>query len=154
MKTAFDIVQDKQGEIICVDADATVREALRVMVDNRIGAIIVREGERYAGIWTERDLLRDTLAEGFDPDRTRMREVMVTDLKSVPHDTSVYHLLDRFLGLRLRHLLVEKDGAYVGLISAGDAIRADLVAKARELEELHAMVSWDYYEDWGWQKKR
>jgi signal-transduction protein with cAMP-binding, CBS, and nucleotidyltransferase domain len=83
-----------------------------------------------------------------------MREVMVTDLEAVPHDTAVYKLLDMFLGLRIRHLLVERDGDYIGLVSSGDAIKAELVAKARELEELNAMVSWDYYEDWGWGKKK
>lgn len=152
MKTAGDIVRDKHCAVICVGVDATVHHALAVMVDKRIGAIVVCEGEKYVGIWTERDLMRNTLDEGFDPHATTMRQVMVTNLVSVPHDTPVIKLLDKFLGLRLRHLLVEKDGQYIGLISSGDAIKAELMAKARELEELNAMVSWDYYEDWGWQK--
>ena len=135
MKTAGDIVRENRRKVVCTSTEATVHEALTEMVDKKIGAIIVREGETYVGIWTERD-------------------VMVTDLKSVPADTPVIKLLDKFLGLRIRHLLVEEDGEYVGLISSGDAIKADLVAKAHELEELNAMVSWDYYEDWGWQKKK
>jgi CBS domain-containing protein len=152
MKTAGDIVAENQREVVCIGADGTVHEALTVMVEKHIGAVVVREDGEYCGIWTERDLMRNTVAEGFDPKTTRMREVMVTELESVPHDTSVYKLLDKFLGLRLRHLLVERDGKYIGLISSGDAIRAELVAKAREREGLNAMVSWDYYEDWGWEK--
>jgi CBS domain-containing protein len=152
MKTAGDIVSENQREVVCIGAEATVHDALTVMVEKRIGAIVVQEDGEYCGIWTERDLMRNAVTAGFDPKTTTMREVMVADLVSVPDDTSVYKLLDKFLGLHLRHLLVERDGDYIGLISSGDAIKADLVAKARELEELNAMVSWDYYEDWGWEK--
>ena len=154
MKTAGDIVRENRREMVCIGTEATVLEALEKMVERRIGAIVVREGAAYVGIWTERDLMRNTVSEGFDPRTTRMQEVMSADLKSVPAGTPVIKLLDTFLGLRIRHLLVEQGGEYVGLISSGDAIKADLVAKARELEELNAMVSWDYYEDWGWQKQR
>jgi high-affinity K+ transport system ATPase subunit B len=50
-------------------------------------------------------------------------------------------------------MLIEEDGKIVGLLSIGDVIKADLNAKTKELQELHAMVNWDYYDNWRWEKK-
>jgi hypothetical protein len=61
-----------------------------------------------------------------------------------------------FLGLFLRHLLIEKDGDYIGMLSIGDVLRAGLLAKDHQFKELNEFVSWDYYENWqlGRSKKR
>ena len=58
--------------------------------------------------------------------------------------------MDKFLGLRLRHLPVEKEGEFIGLLSVGDVLKASLHEKTEELEKLNGMVSWDYYEEWRW----
>ena len=59
-------------------------------------------------------------------------------------------LKDKFLGLKLRHLLIEKEGKYIGLLSIGDVIKASIQEKDQELKNLNAMVSWEYYENWRW----
>ena len=148
MQTAEDIIREKDREILSVTRDTLIYEALRIMVSNKVGAILIRENEKIVGVWTERDLLRNTLEDGFDPKSTAVGEVMVTELHSAPHTDTIYNLMDKFLGLRVRHLPVEKNGDYVGLLSIGDVIRANLNEKTRELEALNAVVSWDYYEDW------
>jgi hypothetical protein len=61
-------------------------------------------------------------------------------------------LSDLFLGLYHRHLLIEKDGKYIGLLSSGDVIRAGLLERDRELKKLNKLVSWHYYENWGWDR--
>ncbi len=76
---------------------------------------------------------------------------MTTGLKSAPSNDSVYSLMDKFLGLRLRHLLITKDEEYIGMLSAGDIMKATLNAKTTELKHLNAIVSWDYYENWMWE---
>ena len=58
--------------------------------------------------------------------------------------------MDKFIGLRLRHLPVEKEGEFIGLLSVGDVLKASLHEKTEELEKLNGMVSWDYYEEWRW----
>ncbi len=148
MKTAEDIITEKNRETLSVTRDTLIYEAVRIMVTNKVGAILVRENEEILGVWTERDLLRNTLEEGFDPKTTTVAEVMITELHSAPHTDTTYNLMDKFLGLRVRHLPVEKNGNYIGLLSIGDVIRANLHEKTRELEALNAVVSWDYYEDW------
>ena len=149
MKTAWDILQDKgQLEIYCVPPETTVREALRVMTDNRIGAILVKQGDQYVGIWTERDLLWNSVDDGFEPSTSRIADVMVTDLVLTPHDDTVFALMDKLLGRRHRRMLIEKDGELVGFLSAGDVMKACLQEKSNELDHLKAIVSWEYYEDW------
>lgn len=151
MKTAEDIVKNRKlGSLISITADATLHEASQLMVCNKVGAILVLDNGQVAGIWTERDLLKNIVKEGFDLKTAVINDYMTTGLESAPYTDTVYQLMDRFLGLRLRHLLVEKEGEYIGLISIGDVIKECVREKDQELRNLNAIVSWDYYEDWRW----
>ena len=60
----------------------------------------------------------------------------------------LHKLEEMFLGLFVRHLLVEKDGDYIGLVSIGDVLRANLLEKDRRFKEINDFVSWDFYENW------
>ncbi|MEJ2282337.1 MAG: CBS domain-containing protein [Desulfobacterales bacterium] len=73
---------------------------------------------------------------------------MTSPLQSAPHSTRIYKLEEMFLGLFLRHLLIEKDGEYIGMLSIGDVLRASLLNKDRQFRELNEFVSWDFYENW------
>lgn len=148
MKTAEDILKEKGGSVCSVSVDATVRDALEVMRENGIGSILVKDGDEITGIWTERDLMRDSLSEDFDPRTARIADHMTSDLQYTPHSDSVYDLMDRCLGLRKRRLLVEKDGRFIGLLSAGDVMKACLQEKDRDFKRLNELVSWEYYEKW------
>jgi CBS domain-containing protein len=154
MKIALDIIEDKNAGIVSVPLDSTICDAAKLMVEKRIGAMMVKEGDNYVGIWTERDLLRNILEPNFDPKTALIKDYMSTQLKSAPHTDTIYQLLDKLLGLRIRHLIIEKEGKIIGLISKRDITRATLVRKSKEYEELNKMVNWDYYEDWKWNKKK
>ncbi|MCW8848569.1 MAG: CBS domain-containing protein [Melioribacteraceae bacterium] len=153
MLTAEHILENKGGKIISVDIEATVADALKIMLENKIGAILITEGEEIKGIWTERDLMKNVVTEGFYSKTSKIKDVMTTNLISSPYTDSLYQLMDKCLGRRLRHLLIEKDGKYIGLLSAGDITRAHLMKKSSELEELNKMANWDYYENWKFSKK-
>jgi len=153
MLTAGDILNNKGGKIVGVGIESTVAEALQVMLENRIGAILVKEGDEIIGIWTERDLMKNVVTDGFYSKKTKIKEVMTTKLVSSPHSDSLYQLMDKCLGMRLRHLLIEKDGKFIGILSSGDITRAHLMKKTEELDELNKMANWDYYEDWKFTKK-
>jgi len=150
MTIAEDMVREKGSNLINVQAGTTIHETLHVMVENKIGAILIREHDNIVGIWTERDLLHNSLIEGFDPKTARIGDYMVAPIHSAPCTDTVYNLMDKFLGLRLRHLPIKKHEKYIGLLSVGDVMKASLQEKTRELEALNAIVSWDYYEDWHW----
>ena len=87
MTTAEEMVKDKGGDIICVPPSSTIREALAVMVERRVGAVLVKEGEEIVGIWTERDLMRNTLAADFDPSTARIGDFMIAPIRSAPTPT-------------------------------------------------------------------
>lgn len=153
MKTAAELLQEKGNEIFSVPPDSTIYDALQLMNKNNIGAMLVEENGNIIGIWTERDLTRNMLRDGFDIRKTKIKDVMISDLIKVPHDCTTYKMMDIFLGKRLRHLLVEKEGKFIGLLSTGDVIKANLMAKSQELEELNKIVSFEYYSNWRWKKK-
>ncbi|MEJ2536517.1 MAG: CBS domain-containing protein [Calditrichia bacterium] len=150
MKTAEQMIKEKGNHLISVSPDTTIYDALRLMIEKQIGAILVKKDDEIVGIWTERDLMRNTVTAGFDARTAKIGDYMTTGLKSAPAGDTVYMLKDKFLGLKLRHLLIEKEGKYIGLLSVGDVIKASIQEKDRELKDLNAMVSWEYYENWRW----
>lgn len=154
MITAAEILENKGGKLVSVNIESTVAEALHLMIEKRIGAILIKDGEEIKGIWTERDLMKNVITEGFYSKTTKIKDVMSTNLIFAAHNDSLYQLMDKCLGMRLRHLLIEKDGKFIGLLSAGDLTRANLIQKSKDLEELNKMADWDYYENWKWTKNQ
>ncbi len=154
MKTAEDIVQDKNKDMICISHTETIHKVLQLMVANKIGAILVKKNDKIVGIWTERDLMCESITPGFDPKTARIGDHMTTQLKTALYNTPISKLEEMFLGLFLRHILVEKEGEYIGILSIGDVVRASLLEKDRQIKELNALASWEYYENWGWNRKK
>jgi len=153
MKTAGDILNDKKRDMVTIRPDQTIREALERMQVNRIGAILVKRGEKIVGIWSERDLARDILKQGFDIDTALVENYMSTRLYTAPDDTPILKLQEMFLGLFIRHILITHRRKTVGLLSIGDVMRAGLLEKDTQIRDLTAMASWEYYENWGWDRK-
>jgi signal-transduction protein with cAMP-binding, CBS, and nucleotidyltransferase domain len=153
MRTAEDIIKEKKRDMVFVSSDQTIREALQVMVSRKIGAILVKENDKIVGIWTERDLMQNIIAPGFKCENARIGDYMTTQLHTAPHDTPIIKLQEMFLGLFVRHLLVTKNQDHIGLLSIGDVVRVSLLEKDKQIKELNAMVSWEYYENWGWDRK-
>ena len=155
MKTAENILKDKRiPNMVTVSENTTIFEAVKLMVSNNIGAMLVTQNEQIKGIWTERDFLRNMLEPGFDPKTARIGDYMKTDLKSAAHDTPIIKLEEIFLGLYIRHILIKKKKKYIGMLSIGDVIRASLVSKDDEIKNLNKIASWEYYENWKGPRKR
>lgn len=147
-RTARDILKEKGGHMVTINSDASVYQALTVMTQNKVGSIVVVEEEKIVGIWTERDLMFRVLEEGFDARTGRLKDNMSVNLISANVDETAYQLYDKFLGRRIRHLLIEEGGDYIGILSVGDVMKATLQQATEELEELNQMVSLEYYENW------
>ena len=148
MNTAEDIVRDKQRDIVSISWDQTVQQACLEMVDRKIGAILVKKDGKFVGIWTERDLLLKMTEDGFNPQTAKIGDHMSTPQKTAPHSTRIHKLKEMFLGLFVRHLPIEKDGEFIGLLSIGDVLRASLIEMDHQLKQINAFVTWDYYENW------
>jgi predicted transcriptional regulator len=155
MKTAEDILNNKgPGPIISVAPDRLLSDAIAKMNDANIGAILVEEKGEIVGIWTERDLLRAANRPDFRPDSAAIGDHMQSKLHSANFDTSVEQLEEMFLGLYIRHILIKKEDRFIGLLSIGDVLRASLLGKDKQIKKLNSIASWQYYENWGWDRKK
>ncbi len=154
MKTAQDILNEKQRDMVWTTGDQSVYVAVRLMADNSIGAVLIKADDRFAGIFSERDLLRNTANPDFNPKTARVGDYMSSPLHSAPFDTNLLKLKEKFLGLFIRHLMIEKQGRQIGMLSIGDVLRASLLEQDKQIKELNAIASWEYYEDWGWDRKK
>ena len=154
MKTAGEILKEKNREMVCISSDKTVRDAIRFMNDNNIGAILVKKKDQIVGIWTERDLLHNMNLPEFNPDTDLIEDYMTTGLHKASHDTSILRIKEMFLGLYIRHILIEKEGDDIGLLSIGDVLRATLIEQDRHIKSLNKIADWEYYENWGWPRNK
>ena len=150
MRQAIDLLLEKDRPMTSVSPETTIFDTLQIMVKNNIGAIVISENDSVVGIWTERDLMRESAQPDFNPRTAAIKDYMKTELKTVTHDEPIYKLQDRILGMFIRHLFVVKDEKIIGLLSAGDITRACLLERTKELES----VSWEYYENWRWERKK
>ncbi|MEZ0395725.1 MAG: CBS domain-containing protein [Anaerolineales bacterium] len=123
----------KGSRVWKVSTDATVLEALKLMAEKQIGAVLVMDGERVAGIFSERDFARKVGLFEKPPRSVRVGEVMTTDLVTVSPDNTVNDCMALMTDKRIRHLPVIEEGRLVGLVSIGDVVK-DII------EELQFMV--------------
>ncbi|MBW1849601.1 MAG: PAS domain S-box protein [Deltaproteobacteria bacterium] len=140
MKSAEDIVKEKEKDFIVITADTTIFKALQLMVQNKTGAILVEEKDDIIGIWTERDLMRNILSDGFDPKTARVGDHMVAGKLKAPHTDTVDNLISRLRKINHRYLLIEKEGRYIGLLSPEDINKSDLLEKTKDYERLFEHV--------------
>ena len=127
------IIDDQKP--VTAAADMTVAAASRLMKEKRIGAILVLEGGRLAGIFTERDALFRVIAEGRSPDQTTLAEVMTRNPRTIAPDRPFGHALHLMYEGEFRHVPVVEDGRPLGMVSARDALSPDLKNFVSELDK-------------------
>jgi len=116
----------KRGDnaIISVAPDMPVRDVLSLLADKRIGAVPVIADERVIGIMSERDMIYGFRRAGSDFLDQPVREVMTTEVITVPSNTTHLEALGMMTRRRIRHLPVIDDGVIVGFVSIGDLVKA------------------------------
>jgi len=119
-----------------VGPDSSVAECVRTMTANRIGALIVMEGERLIGIFTERDALNRVLAAGLDPVSTKISAVMTQNPFFIPPETTVAEAMQLVTKRRFRHLPIVESGKVLGVVSSGDLTHWLVEEQAGEVQEL------------------
>jgi signal-transduction protein with cAMP-binding, CBS, and nucleotidyltransferase domain len=155
MKTAEDILNDKRPyRFISITPEQPIAVAIERMNEANIGAILVEHSGDIVGIWTERDLLRAMGDPQFNPKTALIGDHMKSRLHSAAHNTEIVQLQEMFLGLFIRHILIKKEERFIGLLSIGDVLRASLLEKDKTIKELNSIASWQYYENWGWDRKK
>lgn len=124
MQTAADILEVKGHDVWSVRPDATVLDALKVMADRDVGAVLVQDGDGVLGVLSERDYARKVVLAGRSSRESPVEEVMTTDVVSVAPDRSVEDCMALMTDKRLRHLPVVDRGKVIGVVSIGDLVKA------------------------------
>jgi CBS domain-containing protein len=123
MHRVSEILADKTGELLTIDADDSVLDAVKKMVDANVGSLLVNVDGRVQGIVTERDYLRRVTLEGRTDAETPVREIMTSPLIVIGPDTSVDECMALMTDRRIRHLPVVEDGRIVAVVSIGDVVK-------------------------------
>lgn len=121
-------------KLVVASLDTTVSVAAALMQEGKVGAVLVLEGERLAGIFTERDAVYRVMAAGRDPRTTLLREVMTPDPLTVAPEESFGYALLLMHEKGFRHAPVVVDGRPIGVVSARHALDPDLEEFAAEAE--------------------
>lgn len=141
MTTVAEILKSKpDSQVYAVAPNATVFEALRLMSEKGIGALLVKEADNIVGIFTERDYARKIALMGRASAHTPIAEVMTTSVLFVHSNQSSEECMQLMTGKRLRHLPVVDDGQLVGLISIGDLVKEIISAQQFTIAQLEHYI--------------
>jgi CBS domain-containing protein len=134
---------DEKGEnnkVYSVPMDATVLQALKVMAEADTGCVLVTEGDKFVGIFSERDYARDGELKGHCAKDTIVGSAMTKELVSVKPETSVQQCMELMTKYHIRHLPVVADEHVVGMISIGDVVRAKIEDAESTINELENYI--------------
>ena len=141
MKLVKHLLEAKGSNIISIQPDASVLDAIKLMAEKGIGSLVVTEGEALQGIVTERDYARKVIIKGRASDSTKISEIMTADVVTASSDQSVNQCMAIMTERKCRHLPVVDDGQLVGMISIGDLVQAIISDQAEEIEQLEHYIS-------------
>ena len=134
MKKIRDIM--RQGFLFVVQRSATVAEAVRVMAAHNVGIVTVLDGEKLAGVFSERDVVRRVVDRGLDPARTAVGDVMTTELIVADADEDYQSAVHKMDQANIRHLLVVSEGRILSMISIRDLMRVHMDDQGEEIRYL------------------
>jgi CBS domain-containing protein len=117
------LIERKGSDVHAVASSVTITEAVAEMNKHRIGSILILDGGRIEGIFTERDVLLRVVGAGIDPKTVKVADVMSTSVHTIPSSTTVEETMALFAERRCRHIPVVDNGQLKGLISIGDISR-------------------------------
>jgi CBS domain-containing protein len=123
MNQVSEILGDKGQEVLRIEADAPVLEAVKQMVDANIGSLLVTDGGEVTGIVTERDYLRRVAQKGPTDEDVTVRDIMSSPLVVVGPETEIDECMAVMTDRRIRHLPVVEAGDVVGIVSIGDVVK-------------------------------
>lgn len=140
-KTVQNIIEDKGSDVWSIDTDASVFEALEMMADKNLGALVVTHAGELAGIMSERDYARKIILMSRVSRETRVAEIMTPDPMCVSPTDTVANCMQVMTDNRFRHLPVLENGRLAGVVSIGDVVRAVIEEQEFLIDQLESYIT-------------
>ncbi|UNK50781.1 CBS domain-containing protein [Lysobacter sp. S4-A87] len=141
MRTVRQLLEAKAPEIFAIGPDAPVIEAIRLMAEKRIGAVLVIEAGHLVGILSERDYARKIVLQGRSSADTPVRTIMTSQVLTVALTDTAEHCMQMVTDRRIRHLPVLHNGEVLGVVSIGDLVKAVIEDQQIELDQLQRYIA-------------
>ena len=142
--TVYDVLHNKGGEIWITRPEDSVYDAIRLMGEKDIGALVVMDNGEVVGVLSERDYSRKVVLQGRTSRDTQVGEIVTRPAITVHSKDTIETCMQRMTGNRIRHLPVIDDGRLVGLISIGDLVSWVMQSQRHTIQQLQGYISGDY----------
>ncbi len=141
MRTVRQLLEAKAPEVFAIGPDAPVIDAIRLMAEKHIGAVLVIHGGHLAGILSERDYARKIVLQGRSSATTPVRAIMTSDVVTIGLDETTDRCMQLVTDRRIRHLPVVHAGEVLGVVSIGDLVKAVIEDQQVELDQLQRYIA-------------
>lgn len=141
MKLVKQLLDAKGRDILSISPDASVLDAIKVMAEKAVGALVVLQDGALAGVVTERDYARKVILKGRSSKSTLVSEIMTPKVITTTGDSTVEECMNMMTDRRIRHLPVVDGETVVGIISIGDLVKAVIADQKAEIEHLEHYIS-------------
>ena len=141
MKTVQDLLDENNRELIKIDPNKTVFEALTMLSKYEIGALVVMNGETLSGIFSERDYARKVILSGKSSKETFVKEIMTEKVKCISPQNNIEDCMKIMTESRFRHLPVLEKDKVLGIISIGDVVRETIIYQKFIINQLEQYIS-------------
>ena len=140
MRTVRDILREKGSDVYSVAPEATVYEALQIMAEKNVGALMVMRGEKVAGLISERDYARKIVLKGRFSKDVPVGEIMTVEMVRVVPDEDIEGCMELMTYHRIRHLPVLEGDRLIGIVSVGDIVKAIIEHKEEIIMDLENYI--------------
>lgn len=140
MKTLKQLLEAKGREVYSIAPDARVFDALKLMADKSVGALIVMEGGRIAGILSERDYARKVILHGKSSHELQVRDIMTSKIITVHPGQTVEECMALMTEKRIRHLPVTEGERLIGVLSIGDLVKEVIAEQQQTIKQLESYI--------------
>ena len=141
MATVKQLLQVKGHDIWSVGPEASVYDAIELMADKEVGALVVMEGDSLVGVLSERDYARKVVLQGRSSKGTKIKEIMTSRVAYARPEQTVEECMALMTDKRIRHLPVMDGDELLGVISIGDLVKAIIEEQQHVIEQLEQYIS-------------
>lgn len=141
MKSVKHLLDTKQAIIIAVPENISVLDALKVMTEKNISAVLVMENEQLCGIFTERDYARKIILQGKSSKDTLIKEAMTANPITIKFSDSIDHCMELMTDKHIRHLPIVENDEVKGMVSIGDVVKFIIADQKQTISQLESYIS-------------